>query len=93
MNPHGGRSLWEINRGSVLAKYYQGSGKTNHTGVWFCIQSFERICGYFAGKGPVSLVTGPTFTRACNNTCVFAMGKSLTQSPAPTLEVCQHVVV
>lgn len=38
----------------------------------FGIQSFERICGYFPRKGPVSLVTGPVFTGACTTTGVFA---------------------
>ena len=59
----------------------------------FCIQSFERICGYFPVKGSVSPVTGPTFLGACNNIDMFAVDKSLIQSPAPPLEVCQHVVV
>lgn len=59
----------------------------------FCIPSFERICGYFPRKGRVSVVTGTTFIGVCDNTDMFAMGRSLIQSPALTLEVCQRVVV
>lgn len=50
---------------------------------------FGKIYGYLPVNVSVSPVTGVTFMWACNNTDVFAMGKSLTQSPALTLEVCQ----
>lgn len=67
----------------------EGEGKQTPQKCIFYIQSFESICGYFPGKGPVSLRTQPT----CNNTGMFATAKSLIQLPAPTLEVFQHIVV
>lgn len=58
-------------------------------------QTQERgffACRFLGGSVVISVspVTGVTFMWACNDTDVFAMGKSLVQSPALILEVCQH---
>lgn len=65
--------------------------KRNPTRVYFF--SFRILRGSVVISLWRDLSSYMAFMGACNSTDMFARGKSLIQSPALTLEICQHVVV